>query len=98
MIALLWSKFWRVIVGVALALAGIAAIFLKGRASGEAKQDTKVARAQQDAEVAKQSQQAVETRHDVETKVQELPQAPAQKVADADPSTAAGRLRDEWMR
>lgn len=43
----------------------------------------------QDEQVIKQQ----ETRHDVDQAVESLPEAPAQRVGDADPATAAGKLR-----
>ena len=35
---------------------------------------------------------------DVEIETSKLPDAPAQRVGEADPDTAAGHLRDRWMR
>lgn len=47
----------------------------------------------------KQTQDAAQARADVEAATAQLPDAPAQKVAGADPATAAGKLRDEgWTR
>lgn len=98
MLTAIGAKVWGRIVGIGALLLAVLAIFLKGRSSGEAKQQSKVDEANQRADIAEQSQQAVETRHDVETEVAKLPEAPAQKVADARPDSAAGQLRDEWMR
>lgn len=95
----LWAK-----AGVWLALVGavIAAVFaamLYGEHKGKqvadaAKQAIANARAAQ-ASVASASA----TRAAVEAATAKLPEAPAQKVADADPATAAGELRqDGWMR
>lgn len=98
MLAALWAKVWKYVVALGALLLAVLAIFWKGRQDGKAVQQTKVDEANQRADVAEQSQQAVETRHDVETEVAKLPEAPAQKVADARNDSAAGQLRDEWMR
>lgn len=99
MLAILWAKVWKWIVAACALLLAVLAIFYKGKSSGEAKQQTKVDEANQRADIAEQSQKAVETRHDVETEVAKLPEAPAQKVADARVDSAAGQLRDDgWMR
>lgn len=99
MIAALWAKIWKYLAGIAVLAAAVGAIFLKGRESGKASNQAKVDEATQDAKIATQSAQAVETRHDIEAANSQLPEAPAQKVADADPATAAGKLRDDgWMQ
>lgn len=99
MIAALWAKLYKWIIGIAVLAAAVGAIFLKGRESGKASNQSKVDEATQDAQIAIQTAQAVETRHDIEAANSQLPEAPAQKVADADPDTAAGKLRDDgWMR
>lgn len=50
-------------------------------------------------EAAKQVTQAIEDRAHVDSEVQKLPDAPAQKVETADPATAAGKLRDDgWVQ
>lgn len=56
--------------------------------------------AQKDADKADAANEVIhahEVRDAVETEVQALPEAPPQKVADADPATAAGRLQG-WTR
>lgn len=99
MIAILWAKVWKYVAGLGVLLAAIAAIFLKGKSSGEAKQQAKVDQAQQKADIATQQKDITESRHDTDTKVQNLPEAPAQTVANADPATSAGHLRDDgWVR
>lgn len=99
MIAIVWAKIWKWITAIAVVATAIAAIFLKGRESGKASNQAKVDEATQDAQIATQTAQAVETRHDIEAANSQLPEAPAQKVADADPDTAAGKLRDDgWMQ
>jgi len=97
----LWEKFklW-VIVASGLVAAGFA-IWFRGRSQGKAaqKQVTAVQDAKAEVEAIKQVNHAHEVRADVEIKNSQLPEAPVQKVADADPSTAAGQLRDDgWVR
>lgn len=99
MFAIVWAKIWKWVTAIAVLGAAIAAVFLKGRESGKASNQAKVDEATQDAQIATQTAQAVETRHDIDQTVNNLPQAPAQTVADADPATAAGELRDSgWVR
>lgn len=99
MFELLWAKVWKWVAAIGALAAVIAGIFLKGRESGKQSQQVKVDQATQDAQVAKQTAQAVETRHDIDQTVSNLPQAPAQTVASADPDSAAGKLRDNgWVR
>lgn len=52
----------------------------------------------QDAKQADVIEHATEVRNDVERTTHALPDAPAQPVADADPDTAAGQLREHWSR
>ena len=99
--ASLWAK-----AGAWLALAGavIAAVFaalLYGEHKG--KQVGVADAAKQAVADAKAAQAAVTdaatVRANVEAETAKLPEAPAQKVADAKPSTAAGQLRqDGWTR
>lgn len=99
MLAALWAKCWKYIAGLAVIGAGLLAIFLKGRESGKASNQAKVDEATQDAQIATQTAQAVETRHDIDQTVANLPEAPAQTVANADPNSALGQLRDDgWVR
>jgi len=99
MLALIWSKVWKLVVGVGAVLLAIGSIFLAGREKGKAAEQVKTQAAKQKAEVAKQTTAIVESRHDTDTQVQNLPEAPSQAVASADVSTAAGKLRDDgWTR
>ncbi len=65
------------------------------RSRGAAKQQIKTANAQAQADVAQANTAQVESRHATDVAVQNLPEAPAQTVATADPATAAGQLRDD---
>lgn len=105
MIAKWFAELWAR-AGVWLALAGAVIVavlvaFLTGKHKG---QDAGLADAAQqairDARAAQQAtQDAAKTRADVEAKTAALPDAPAQKVGDADPATAAGKLKDSgWTR
>lgn len=101
----IWLKIKSWLLGIAALIVGIAAAWFLGRRKGSAE-------ATQQADLQQQAQQAennvaaaqaaaehAEVRHDVETQTAALPDAPAQRVADADPSTAAGQLRDNgWTR
>ena len=99
MLAILWAKVWKWVVGIGVVIVAFGSAYLAGMRKGDAKQQTKVDEANQRAEVAQQQQQITESRHDTDTKVQNLPEAPAQTVANADPSTSAGHLRDDgWVR
>lgn len=98
-LAALWAKLWKYLVALGALLLAVLAIFYKGRSDGKAVQQTKVDAANQRADVAVQQREITESRHDTDTKVQNLPEAPAQTVDDADPATAAGHLRDDgWLR
>jgi hypothetical protein len=75
-------------------VAAIATAGLYGRRKG--KQAAEQAEA---AQAAQDTIHAHEVRDEVEAEVSKLPDAPAQAVGDADPTTAAGKLRDNgWMR
>lgn len=97
----LWAKagMWLALAGAVLAAVAAAAVWgeRKGKQVG-------IADAAQDAireanAAAKQVKDAAQTRAGVEAEASQLPDAPAQKVADADPATAAGKLRDDgWTR
>lgn len=84
MILLQRIKMWlAVAIGLAAAALGI---WLKGRQAGKQAQ-------------GKQVIHAHEVRDEIEAKNAKLPDATAQRVGDADPDTAAGKLRDDgWMR
>lgn len=97
-LSVIWAKIWKYVVALGAILAAIAAIFLEGRSKGKESNQAKVDVATKKAQEAEQVQQVVEVRHDVDTTVQNLPQAPTQAVATADPSSAAGQLHDDWSR
>lgn len=63
----------------------------KGTQAQKVKTDAAVARA----DVAQANTAQVESRHETDIAVNNLPEAPAQSVATADPKTAAGELRDD---
>lgn len=103
-----WLVKWLLILGgvlaAAAALAGIA--WRKGEKTGAAKGDAEAAKtkaqvAQQQAAISASEQQAeraaTQAASEVSNEVQKLPDAPAQQIGSADPSTAAGKLRD-WTR
>lgn len=97
----LWAKLKAWLIGIAVVIAAIGSAWLLGRRGGkQAQQATDAARdAEANAQAAQQQVQAQETRHAVEAEVSKLPDAPPQKVAGADPATAAGKLRDGgWLR
>jgi len=91
----LWAKVWKYILLIGAVLAGIAVIFLKGRAAGVKHMQAKVANIQVKADVAQANAAQVESRHETDVQVSNLPEAPAQPVSTADPATAAGQLRDD---
>jgi len=98
MLSSLWSKCWGWICALGVLIVAFGSAYLAGMRKGKDDQQAKVDNATQEAQSANQAAQAVETRHDVDTEVSQLPQAPAQDVATSNPSSAAGRLRDDWMR
>jgi len=95
------TKIGRRIVGLTVTLAALAAAlfvaFLKGK---EHQADTDKAKdAQANAQATQQITQAATTRQEVEHETDQLPDAPPQTVATADPGTAAGKLRTGgWLR
>jgi hypothetical protein len=101
MFAWLWAKlsgFALAAGGVLIALAGA---WLYGRHQAHAADDAETAArdAKQAAADAAERAHQTEVRHDVEVQTAQLPDAPPQQVAAADPATAAGRLRDNgWTR
>lgn len=85
--------------GLLVFLAALGAAVLYGRAKGKAAEQGKTREAQEAATAATEQVKANEVRHEVEVETARLPDAPPQKVADADPATAAGKLRDDgWVR
>ena len=91
------TKIGRWIIGAALVIAGLLAAlaiaFVKGKQSQASVDDAKDAQSMADA--AEQVVKAARTRAEVENEVAKEPVAPPQKVADAAPDTAAGKLRDD---
>jgi hypothetical protein len=97
------AKTW--LLAILAAVVAVAAAYLVGRKKGgddveEKASDQQAAQqATNNAAVAQAAADHAEVRHDVESETAALPDAPAQRVADADPGTAAGQLRDEgWTR
>ena len=93
MLSAFWSKFWGWMCAVGVVIVAFGSAYLAGMRKGEDKQQAKVDEAKQEAYEAKQVQEIVEARHEIDVKVQALPEVPAQRIGDADPSTAAGMLR-----
>lgn len=101
----LGTRVGRGCVVIAALIAAFVATAFVARSKGKtAQKNTDLASAAQEMvqaanAAAKQTQDAAQTRADVEAAAALLPSAPAQKVADADPATATGKLRDEgWTR
>lgn len=91
----------RWIVGIGAVLAALAvALYVAFRKGKHAQADTDAAKdATEQAQAAQQVVQAATTRQEVEHETEQLPAAPAQTVATADPHSAAGQLRDDgWLR
>lgn len=98
MIAELWAKIWKYLAGIAVIAAAVGAIFLKGRESGKASNQSKVDEATQDAQIATQTAKAVETRHDIDQTVSHMQEAPPSPVANPVAGSAAAELGSDWMR
>lgn len=81
-----------------LAVAGALVLTIAGALLAGMRHGRKHAQEQEQARDAAATTQAQEVRHDVEVETSKLPDAPAQRVGEADPDSAAGRLRDRWMR
>ena len=94
-----WLKVRGWLYGIA-ALAGLLlGAWLAGRSKGKQAEQVKTRAAQEAAATAQATVHVHEVRRDVEIETAKLPDAPAQRVAHADPATAAGRLRDDgWTR
>lgn len=90
-------KEWAAIIG-SLLLA-ILTFGLYARSRGVASQEAKTANAQVQTEVAQANTAQVESRHETDAAIDNLPEAPAQPVATADPKTSAGQLDSGgWTR
>jgi hypothetical protein len=99
MLTILWAKIWKYVAALGALLLAVGAIFLKGRSDGKQTEEVKTQAAEAKAEVAEQTTAIVESRHDTDTKVESLPEAPAQAVATAVVDSASGKLRDDgWVR
>lgn len=97
----LWLKLKGWLIGAGAFVLLVLSAWLLGRSKGKAAQkatdDAQQAKA--NAQAAQQVQQVQESRHETDAENAALPDAGPQKVADADPATAAGRLRDDgWVR
>lgn len=98
MFAGLWLKLQGYLYG-ALALAGVLlSAWLLGRQKGKLKGEADAQVAHNDAANAQARADQLESRHDTDAAVAKLPDAPAQPLATADPATAAGELRGDWLR
>lgn len=96
---ILWLKLKGYLIAAGVFLAALGAAVLYGRAKGKAAEQGKTRAAQEAATAATEQVKANEVRHEVEVETARLPDAPPQKVADADPASAAGKLRDDgWVR
>lgn len=97
----LWSKIKLWAAALLAVLVAIGGAWLYGRSKGKATQRAAddATQAQANTVAAQQQAGAQESRNEVEAEVSQLPPAPAQQVAQADPATAAGELRDDgWTR
>lgn len=97
----LWTKLKLWLAIAAAVLVALGATWVAGRRRGAQTQQQadEAKQAQANLQAAQQRADAQETRNEVEAEVQELPAAPPQTVATADPATAAGKLRDDgWVR
>jgi hypothetical protein len=97
----LGTKIGRILMAIGAFILAILGAVLYGRSAGKKEQKQHDAAADQEAnqKAAKQSQNAIEDRQHVDSEVSALPDAAPQQVATADPSTAAGKLRDDgWVQ
>lgn len=97
----LWAKVKLWAAAALAVLVAIGGAWLYGRSKGKAAQRAAddATQAQANTAAAQQQAGAQENRNEVEAEVSQLPSAPAQSVATADPATAAGKLRDNgWTR
>lgn len=87
------------IYGVAAAIALLLAAWLLGRQKGRQVGAAQAQAAREEAANAQAIATQLESRHDTDIQIAKLPDAPAQRVAEAAPGTAAGELRDRgWLR
>lgn len=99
MIATLASKAWLYVCALGAVIAALAIAVFYGREKGKASMQVKIEQAHAAADAAKATTQQLESRHETDQAIEQLPAAPPQTIADADPATAAGQLRDDgWTR
>lgn len=99
MLSVLWAKVRGYLIAAGVFLAALAAAVLYGRSKGKAAEQGKTRAAQEAATAAQATVHAHEVRDEVENETAKLPDAPPQRVGDADPASAAGKLRDDgWVR
>ncbi|UGB46981.1 hypothetical protein LQ772_06735 [Frateuria edaphi] len=98
MLAALWlrAKGWAL--GLSLLIGGLVVTWVMGRQRGKKVGEADAQNARNDAANANARADQLEARHDTDAHVEQLPDAPPQRVGDADPATAAGQLRDHWSR
>ena len=90
-------KTWLAIAGAMIVAIGVALIY--GMYRGRQYAADKIKAVKRKVADAEATIHAHEVSDHVEQTVNQTPDAPPQKVADADPDTAAGHLRDVgWMR
>jgi len=94
----LWSKIKMWALALVAVVAAVASAWFLGRSKGKSTQKATDSAAQAQAAViaAQQIAHTVEVSSATREQVQQLPAAPAQPVATADPSTAAGQLQNNW--
>jgi uncharacterized membrane-anchored protein YhcB (DUF1043 family) len=90
-----WLKYWKPILAIVLAIG----LYLGGLFVGHHREAVKNTATTAKAEVKAQKQitHRAEVRSHVEQQTAALPDAPVQRIGDADPGTAAGKLR-AWTR
>lgn len=97
----LWLKLKGWLIGAGAFVLLVLSAWLLGRSKGKAAQKIvdDAREAQANAQAMKQVQQVQESRHETDVENAALPDAGPQQVGQADPATAAGKLRDDgWVR
>lgn len=91
-------KTWLAVAGGVVLAVGAALVvgLIHGRKAGTRKARETIAKAR--AKAVQKTIHAQEVRHEVEIETSRLPDAPTQRVGEADSDTAAGHLADRWMR
>lgn len=98
MLAWLWSKAKAWAIGLCLLLGSLVVAWVMGRQKGKQAGEVDAQNARNDAANATARADQLEARHETDAQVAQLPEAPAQRVGDAAPGTAAGELRADWSR